>query len=202
MSLRINDTSLPNGSSEITVLQGGYASIDPYYPFISVPTTIAGFIYSQINGSSPAPSDAPHSGLDVGNTRYTVPCNAKLAFSLTFGGLLDLAGTKYTMDVRDGIMQEGDRCYGVVEGNDGPYYRIGSPFLRNVYTAFGARFNETGSVRFVVMFANKVQRAAEGTNSSTTTATATTTRTSSSSPKMMLSFLLMLVVTSLMFLML
>ncbi|PVF99190.1 acid protease [Serendipita vermifera] len=178
MSLRINDTALPNGSSETTLFRGGYASVDPYYPFISVPTNTADFIYGLINGSSKAPSDAPHSGLDVGNTRYIVPCNATLTLTLTFGG------TKYAMDVRDGIMQERDRCYGAIEANDEGFYRVGSPFLRNVYTAFGARFNEEGSPTFVVMFANKIQRVPEGMESSTTTATATTTQSNSSTPEL------------------
>ncbi|PVF99188.1 acid protease [Serendipita vermifera] len=194
MLLRITNPATPNAYGEVPIFQGGYASIDPYYPFISIPTNSADFLYGLIPGASKAPSDVPHSGLDVGNTRYIVPCNATLTFVLTFGG------TKYVMNARDGIMQEGNRCFGSIEAHDAAYYRIGSPFLRNVYTGFGIRFNEGGGGTPVVMFANKVQRTSDGTQSST--ATATTTRTNSSSPTIVLKPLFMLVVTFLIFLML
>jgi hypothetical protein len=63
-----------------------------------------------------------------GNGRYTIPCDSDIALSLTFGG------KEFTLPSREAVSKEGDTCYGTVEVNDDGFYRVGSPFMRNVYT--------------------------------------------------------------------
>jgi hypothetical protein len=83
------------------------------------------------------------------------------------------------MDARDGVYREGDTCYGTLEANEQGVYRVGSPFMRNVYTTFGAVFDAEGTPTFNVAFADKVLRTpyASGT---TTDGTGTSTGTGSS----------------------
>jgi hypothetical protein len=97
---------------------------------------------------------------------------------MTFGG------KDFTLDPRDAITQEGDTCFGTIEISNDSVFKIGNPFLRNVYTCashrspgkftrltnvyiriFGATFNGK-EANFSVGFADKVQRTANGTSSS------------------------------------
>lgn len=55
-------------------------------------------------------------------------------------------------------MKEGSTCYGTVEVANTPYWKVGAPFLRNVYTSFGATFDDKGTPSFNVAFADKVPR--------------------------------------------
>ncbi|PVF99191.1 acid protease [Serendipita vermifera] len=121
------------------VLQGGFASIDPYYPFISIPTRHANTLYDVIPGAHITPETTPNSGLGVGNCRYAVPCNTTITLTLRFGG------KAFKMDPKDAVVREGDTCFGTIEANDQHVYRIGSPFMRNVYTTFGAIFDAADS---------------------------------------------------------
>ncbi|PVF99187.1 acid protease [Serendipita vermifera] len=138
-------------SYQAGVVQNGYGSIDPYYPFISIPTAAARELYSQIQGAQEAPSSTS-GALRTGNTRFTLPCRSAITLRLTLGG------RTFTMETRDGITKEGNRCYGTIEGNDDGFYRIGSPFMRNVYTTFGAVFDAEGNATPNVAFAKKVWR--------------------------------------------
>jgi hypothetical protein len=78
-------------------------------------------LYSKISNAAVSPSNS---------NRYTVPCNAKIQLTMVFGG------RNFTMDPRDAITNENGTCYGTVQANSssGNLYRIGSPFMRNVYT--------------------------------------------------------------------
>jgi hypothetical protein len=81
-----------------------------------------------VPGATKALEYGPNSGLDVKNTRWIVPCNTTITLELQVGG------KSFKMNTRDGIMVEKDMCFGAVEANDDGFYRVGSPFLRNVYT--------------------------------------------------------------------
>jgi len=131
--------SVDNG---VEAIAGSLASIDPYYPTIQIPDGAAALLYSKISKAAVSSSNP---------NRYTVPCNANIQLTLTFGG------KNFTMNSRDGVLNENGTCYGVVEATSGNLYKIGSPFMRNVYTSFGVNVTTTGAV-FNVAFANKVIR--------------------------------------------
>jgi len=117
----------------------GLASIDPYYPKITLPSEAVSRLYSQVAQATVSSDNA---------NRYTVPCDAKIQMTMTFGG------KDFAVDPRDAITQEGSTCFGVVEIEDGPIYKFGSPFMRNVYTTFGATFSGSAA-NFTVAFADK-----------------------------------------------
>ena len=132
--------SADNGVQSIA---GNVASIDPYCrivslvlfvhslillatdPNVELPADAVQQLYSKISNSAVAPDNS---------NRYTVPCNAKIQLTMVFGG------RNFTMDPRDAITNENGTCYGTVQAtvqansSSGNLYKIGSPFMRNVYT--------------------------------------------------------------------
>jgi hypothetical protein len=81
-----------------------------------------------VRGATKALEYGPNSGLNIRNMRWTVPCNTTITLVLQFGG------KEFKMSTRDGLHVEKDKCFGSVEANDEGFYRVGGPFLRNVYT--------------------------------------------------------------------
>jgi len=135
-------------------ISGNIASIDPYYPNIELPADAVQTLYSKISNAVVSPSNS---------NRYTVPCNTKIQLTMIFGG------RNFTMDPRDAIRNENGTCYGVVQAtSSGNLYKIGSPFMRNVYTTFGLDVKPAGT-ELNVAFATKVLRAGARANSGTTT---------------------------------
>jgi hypothetical protein len=47
---------------------------------------------------------------------------------MTFGG------KNFTVDPRDAIIKETDMCFGTIEIGSDNFFKIGNPFLSNVYT--------------------------------------------------------------------
>ena len=88
-------------------------------PTIRLPADAVKRLYGQVAQAAVAAGDP---------NRYTVPCDAKIQIKMTFGG------KEFSIDPRDAITKEGDKCYGTVEIAEGQIFKIGSPFLRNVYT--------------------------------------------------------------------
>ncbi|PVF92712.1 acid protease [Serendipita vermifera] len=173
-SISASISERPDNSTSL--LQGGFASIDPYYPFLAIPGSAASNLYAQIEGATEVPaSTASNTGLSTGNRRYTVPCGSKVTLTLTFGG------KSFAMDIQDFISKEGDVCYGTIEVSEDDIYKVGSPFMRNVYTTFGAIFDDEGTPTFNVAFADKAARtpttsgAGSPTGSSSATATVSST---------------------------
>ncbi|PVF99183.1 acid protease [Serendipita vermifera] len=168
--------SKTGASHKAGVLQSSFASIDPYYPFISVPSWAAESFYSQVPGAQKDTTLAPPvGGLTTGNVRYTVPCDSNINLSITFGG------QPFVMAPRDAVSKEGGVCYGTVEVNDEGFTRVGSPFMRNVYTRFGAHYDENGAAKFSVGFATKTPRTSINSSSGTETGTVTLTDSTASS---------------------
>lgn len=121
---------------------GGLGSVDPYYAKIGLPAAAVSSIYAGVPGAA----------LASGTSRYTVPCDTTLSVTMMFGG------KNFTMDPRDSISTEGGQCFGTVEATSDSHYQIGSPFLRNVYTTFGADYDADGNAALFVGFADKVIR--------------------------------------------
>jgi len=147
-----------------SMIRGGLASIDPYYPSIILPESSVARLYagvSQANRSTTEPN------------RFLVPCDANIQLKFLFNG------KNFSIDTRDAISKEGNgTCYGTVESGTG-LYKLGSPLLRNIYTKFGAVFNPAPQPPvFSVAFAEKVQRTAPPPYATTTSAATTATGTS------------------------
>ncbi|CAG8687009.1 3154_t:CDS:2, partial [Acaulospora colombiana] len=181
-TIPIDDISATIGNSKsgtsrkAGVVSNGFASIDPYYPFISVPSWAAESFYSQVPGAQRDTTlNPPLNGITTGNVRYTVPCDSNINLSLTFGG------QQFVMAPRDAVSKEGDVCYGTVEVNDEGFNRVGSPFMRNVYTRFGASYDGNGAAKFNVGFATKTPRTNINSSSGTPTDTVTLTDSTASS---------------------
>lgn len=136
----------------------GLASIDPYYSTISLPTYAVSALYSKVSKAAIS-SNNP--------SRYTVPCDSKIQVKITFGG------KEFSLDPRDAITKEGDTCYGTIEIGQGSIFKIGSPFLRNVYTTFGATFSGKDA-NFTVAFANRARTAPDAPSTGAQTGAAKT----------------------------
>jgi len=133
------DAMFVSFDSGVASVAGGLGSVDPYYSKIGLPADVVRSLYSQVSGAAPLPSNS---------NRYTVPCDTSFPMTLMFGG------KNFTMDPRDSISVEGGQCFGTVEVASGNVYQIGSPFLRNVYTAFGADYDANGNATLFVEFAD------------------------------------------------
>ncbi|KDR84360.1 hypothetical protein GALMADRAFT_151288 [Galerina marginata CBS 339.88] len=120
-------------------VSGSVASIDIYHSGIQLTSDLARQIYSQIQGSQA-----------VSDTVWSLPCTSKFPITLTFGG------KAFAINEPDTIVKQTDgTCHGVVTGGAQAISQIGAPFLRNVYTQFGADKASDGSVTFSVGFAAK-----------------------------------------------
>jgi len=137
------DGIIADVGSGVVLVSGSMASIDPYYPTIQLPADAVALLYSPISKAAISSNNA---------NRYTVPCSTNIKLTLMFNG------RNFTMDPRDAISNENGTCYGIVEAAPGNLFKIGSPFLRNVYTAFGMTFNNSTGTVFNVAFATKVIR--------------------------------------------
>jgi hypothetical protein len=135
-------------------ISGSVASIDPYYPDIELPSDVVANLYSKIPNAAASSSNP---------SRYTVPCSTQIQLTMIFGG------KNFTMDPRDAITNENGTCYGVVQAapassSGNVIYKIGSPFMRNVYTAFEANGLQSTPM-LTVSFAQKVLRSGARSNS-------------------------------------
>jgi len=148
-SIPIEGITADVGGGVVSV-SGSMASIDPYYPTIQLPADAVALIYSPISNAAISSHNA---------NRYTVPCGTNIRLTLVFNG------RNFAMDPRDAISNENGTCYGIVEVAPGNLFKIGNPFLRNVYTTFGMTFNNSTGTVFNIAFATKVIRPGSGANS-------------------------------------
>ncbi|KDR77876.1 hypothetical protein GALMADRAFT_244844 [Galerina marginata CBS 339.88] len=130
---------------------GILSSVDIYHTGIKLTSDLARQIYSGIQDSKP-----------ISETLWSIPCTSKFPLTLSF------AGQSFTIYERDTIVKQADgSCTGVVTGGANDIGQIGAPFLRNVYTQFGADKASDGSVTFSVGFAAKNLRQVTATSSAT-----------------------------------
>jgi hypothetical protein len=150
---------LANGTNQ--TVSGSLASVDIYHPGIQVTNDVASQIYAGIPQAKA-----------LSETLWSIPCNTSFALTLTF------AGKPFTMSERDTLVKQADgSCTGVVTGGAAEIGKVGAPFLRTVYTQFGAEKDASGTVSFSVGFATKQLR-----QTVSTTATTTKPKTTVTSP--------------------
>jgi len=140
-SVPVDSITYSYGASPQTI-PGAVASIDMYHTGITVPATIASTVYGTVPGATA-----------VSDSQWSIPCNSSFPLTLTFGG------KPFNLNERDTIRKDSSSgiCYGAIQAGPGAIYKVGAPFLRNVYTIFGAAMDGT-NVTFNVGFADKVLR--------------------------------------------
>jgi hypothetical protein len=123
---------------------------------------MANLIYASIAGS-----------VALANDVWSLPCTSTFQITLNFGG------TPFTMSERDSVVRlSNGTCRGAVTGGAQGIAKVGSPFMRNVYTyvqfflgvyvnfygillfyrRFGAERASNGTLSFFVGFARKIRR--------------------------------------------
>ncbi|CAG8505286.1 5952_t:CDS:2 [Ambispora leptoticha] len=102
--------------------QGRNANIDTGTTLMIVPIADARQIYAQITEAE-----------EQDNGRFSLPCENENIIGLRINGVT------WNMDFRDFVTEDGDECFGAIEGDDtgsDTEWVVGAAFLKNVYSVF------------------------------------------------------------------